>query len=167
MTSRDSGIDVKFRDKCKPYIRVCLVVQNRLLRETMARLFRKKPGIIAVGKECSVTKLPESAGEPIDVLLMDSLKAGCAKNLEETPPPHQQLPKAIFFGMDDDPNVCAPYETGRAGYLLKDASPEEIPAVRRVAEGGRPRPPKLCRLLLSVLRAKKSLFANAPKRPVK
>jgi Response regulator containing a CheY-like receiver domain and an HTH DNA-binding domain len=68
----------------KPSIRVCLVVQNRLLRETMARLFHKKPGIIVVGKECSVTKLPESAGEPFDVLLMDSLKAGCAKDLEET-----------------------------------------------------------------------------------
>ena len=103
MTSRDSRIDVKFRDKCKPSIRVYLVVQNRLLRETMTRLFQKKPGIIVVGKECSVTKLPESAGEPSDVLLMDSLKAGCAKDLEETTPPHQQLPKAIFFGMDDDP----------------------------------------------------------------
>ena len=78
MTSRDSGIDVKFRDKCKPSIRVCLVVQNRLLRETMARLFQKKAGIIVVGKECSVSKLPESAREPFDVLLMDSLKAGCA-----------------------------------------------------------------------------------------
>ena len=149
MTSRDSGIDVKFQDKCKPSIRVCLVVQNRLLRETMARLFRKKPGIIAVGKECSVNKLPESAGQPFDVLLMDSLKAACAKDLEETPPPHQQLPKAIFFGMDDDPECfLRAIRNGARGYLLKDASSEEIvSAVRRVAEGEAVCPPKLCRLL--------------------
>ena len=149
MTSRDSGIDVKFRDKYKPSIRVCLVVQNRLLRETMARLFQKKPGIIVVGKECSVTKLPESAGEPIDVLLMDSLKAACAKDLKETPPSHQQLPKAIFFGMDDDPECfLLAIRNGARGYLLKDASAEEIvSAVHRVAEGEAVCPPKLCRLL--------------------
>ena len=126
---------------------MCLLVQNRLLRETMARLFRKKPGIIVIGKECSVTKLPESAGEPIDVLWMDSLKA--AKDLKETPPSHQQLPKAIFFGMDDDPECfLLAIRNGARGYLLKDASSEEIvSAVRRVAEGEAVCPPKLCRLL--------------------
>jgi len=50
VTGRDSGIDVKSRDKTKASIRVCLVVQNRLLRETMARLLQKKPGIIVVAK---------------------------------------------------------------------------------------------------------------------
>jgi len=166
VTSRDSGIDVKFRDKYKPFIRVCLVVQNRLLRETMARLFQKKPGIIVVGKECSVTKLPESAGEPIDVLLMDSLKAACAKDLKETPPSHQQLPKAIFFGMHDDPECfLLAIRNGARGYLLKDASAEEIvSAVRRVAEGEAVFPPKLCRLLFErVAREEKPLRERAEK----
>jgi DNA-binding NarL/FixJ family response regulator len=164
VTSRDSGIDVKFRDK--PSIRVCLAVQNRLLRETMARLFQKKPGIIVVGKECSVTKLPESAGEPIDVLLMDSLKAACAKDLKETPPSHQQLPKAIFFGMDDDPECfLRAIRNGARGYLLKDAAAEEIvSAVRRVAEGEAVCPPKLCRLLFErVAREEKPLRERAEK----
>jgi DNA-binding NarL/FixJ family response regulator len=166
VTSRDSGIDVKFRDKCKPSIRVCLVVQNRLLRETMARLFQKKAGIIVVGKECSVSKLPESAREPFDVLLMDSLKAGCAKDLEETPPPHRQPPKAIFFGMDDDPECfLRAIRNGARGYLLKDASSEEIvSAVRRVAEGEAVCPPKLCRLLFErVAREEKPLRECAEK----
>jgi DNA-binding NarL/FixJ family response regulator len=131
--------------------------------------FQKKPGIIVVGKECSVTKLPESAGEPIDVLLMDSLKAACAKDLKETPPSHQQLPKAIFFGMDDDPECfLRAIRNGARGYLLKDASAEEIvSAVRRVAEGEAVCPPKLCRLLFERVAREESLFANAPKRPVK
>ena len=148
MTSRDSGIDVKFRDKYKPSIRVCLVVQNRLLRETMARLFQKKPGIIVV------------------VLLMDSLKAACAKDLKETPPSHQQLPKAIFFGMDDDPECfLRAIRNGARGYLLKDASAEEIvSAVRRVAEGEAVCPPKLCRLLFErVAREEKPLRERAEK----
>jgi DNA-binding NarL/FixJ family response regulator len=144
---------------------VCLVVQNRLLGETMARLFRKKPGIIVVGK-CSVTKLPESAGGSIDVLLMDSLKAGCAKDLDETPPSHQQLPRAIFFGMDDDPECfLRAIRSGAHGYLLKDASSEEIvSAVRRVAEGEAVCPPKLCCLLFErVAREEKPLRERAEK----
>ena len=142
------------------------MVQNRLLRETMARLFQKKPGIIVVGKECTVTKLPESAREPFDVLLMDSLKAGCAKNLEETPQPYRELPKAVFFGMDDDPErFLRAIRNGARGYLLKDASAEEIvSAVRRVAEGEAVCPPKLCRLLFEcVAREEKPLRERAEK----
>ena len=142
------------------------MVQNRLLRETMARLFQKKPGIIVVGKECTVTKLPESAREPFDVLLMDSLKAGCAKNLEETPQPYWELPKAVFFGMDDDPErFLRAIRNGARGYLLKDASAEEIvSAVRRVAEGEAVCPPKLCRLLFEcVAREEKPLRERAEK----
>ncbi|HEY1471788.1 MAG TPA: response regulator transcription factor [Candidatus Acidoferrum sp.] len=166
MTARDNGIDVKFRDKDKGCIRVCLAVQNRLLRETMARLFQKKPGIVVVAKEFSAEGLRESGEEHFDVLLMDSLKARCAKELGELPAPHGQFPKAVFFGMDDDPECfLSAIRTGARGYLLKDASSEEIvSAVRRVAEGEAVCPPKLCVLLFEhVAREKKPLYSRAEK----
>jgi DNA-binding NarL/FixJ family response regulator len=166
VTSKDSSIDVKSRDKAKTPIRVCLVVQNRLLRETMARLFQKKPGIIVVAKGSSAEGLRESTEERFDVLLMDSLQAGCAKDLGELPAPHGPAPKAVFLGMDDDPEcfLCA-IRNGARGYLLKDASSEEIvSAVRRVAEGEAVCPPKLCRLLFEhVAREKKPLRERAQK----
>lgn len=166
MTGKDSGNDVKLRDKAKTSIRVCLVVQNRLLRETMARLFQKKPGIIAVAKESSAQSLKESNEDRCDVLLMDSLKAGCAKDVGELSAPHGKTPKAVFFGMDDDPECffCA-IRNGARGYLLKDASSEEIvSAVRRVAEGEAVCPPKLCMLLFEhVAREKKPLREGAEK----
>jgi len=166
VTGKDTGIDVKFRDKAKGSIRVCLVVQNRLLRETMARLFQKKPGITVVAKEFSADSLKESSEERFDVLLMDSLKAGCAKDLGDLPAPHGQFPKAVFFGMDDDPEcfLCA-IRNGARGYLLKDASSEEIvTAVRRVAEGEAVCPAKLCSLLFEhVAREKKPLCERPEK----
>jgi DNA-binding NarL/FixJ family response regulator len=166
VTSRDSGVDVRSRDKGKNSIRVCLVVQNRLLRETMARLFQKKPGIMVVAMEFSAERLRESGEERFDVLLMDSLKAACAKDLRELPAPHRPTPKTVFFGMDDDAECffCA-IRNGARGYLLKDASSEEIvSAVRRVAQGEAVCPPKLCGLLFEhVAREKKPLREHAEK----
>ena len=166
MTGSDSGMDVKSWDKAKTPIRVSLAVQNRLLRETMARLFQKKPGIIVVAKEFSAESLKESNEERCDVLLMDSLKAGSAKDLGELSAPHGNTPKTVFFGMDDDPECfLRAIRNGARGYLLKDASSEEIvSAVRRVAEGQAVCPPKLCMLLFEhVAREKKPLREGAEK----
>jgi len=149
VTSRDSGVDLKARDKNRSNIRVCLVVQNRLLRETMARLFQKKPGIIVVVAQSSAAGSTNHGEDRCDVLLMDSLKAGGAKEGEEPQMSRGEAPKAIFFGMEDDPE-CFLYaiRNGARGYLLKDASSEEIvSAVRRVALGEAFCPPKLCGLL--------------------
>ncbi len=149
MTNRDSGADMKSRDKTSKSIRVCLMVQNRLLRETMTRLFQKKSGIMVVAQEFSAESLRESGETHCDVLLVDSLKAERAKDVEESQTSHGHTPKALFFGMDDDPDcfLCA-IRKGARGYLLKDASSEEIvSAVRRVAQGEAVCPPKLCSLL--------------------
>ena len=149
MTSRDSGVDMKSRDKSRTSIRVCLMVQNRLLRETMTRLFHKKMGIMVVAEEFSAGSLKESGEVHCDILLMDSIKAECEKDLEEPQAQHGHAPKALFFGMDDDPECfLRAIRKGARGYLLKDASSEEIvSAVRRVAQGEAVCPPKLCSLL--------------------
>ena len=160
MTSRDNGVDIKLRDKNRTSIRVCLMVQNRLLRETMTRLFQKKSGIMVVANEFSAESLRESDEIHCDILLMDSLKAECAKDLEEPQASHGEAPKAVFFGMDDDPEgFLYAIRNGARGYLLKDASSEEIvSAVRRVAQGEAVCPPRLCGLLFEhVAREKKPL----------
>jgi DNA-binding NarL/FixJ family response regulator len=151
---------MKSRDKNTTSIRVCLMVQNRLLRETMTRLFQKKSGIMVVAEEFSAESLRESHETHCDILLMDSLKAKCAKDLEESHVVHGHTPKALFFGMDDDAECFLfAIRKGARGYLLKDASSEEIvSAVRRVAQGEAVCPPKLCSLLFEhVAREKISL----------
>jgi DNA-binding NarL/FixJ family response regulator len=149
--NRQSEIETKFTEP-KPSIRVCLLVENRLLRETLVRLLQKKAGITVVGKDYSAERPAEGEPkEPFDVLLLDSLDSGCAKDLGEELGARCRRQKTVLFGMDEDPE-CFLYaiRSGARGYLLKDASSEEIvSAVRRVAEGAAVCPPKLCMLLFS------------------
>jgi DNA-binding NarL/FixJ family response regulator len=136
--NQQSEMEMKLRDKSKPCIRVCLLVENRLLRETMVHLLQKKAGITVVGKDYSAEGLAETEPkEPFDVLLLDSLDPGCAKDLRAGLEERCQRRKTVFFGMDEDPECfLRAIRSGARAYLLKDASSEEIVcALRRVAEG--------------------------------
>jgi two-component system, NarL family, nitrate/nitrite response regulator NarL len=126
---------------------VYLLTENRLFREALVRMFRKRAGIRVVGQssqsESSVEKV--AAAEP-DVLLLDSLRTALATNLinrfaEEAP----QI-KIVLFGMDEDAEIfLEAVRLGVSGYVLKDASAAEvISAVRGVAQGEAVCPPKLC-----------------------
>jgi DNA-binding NarL/FixJ family response regulator len=126
------------RGKPRDPIRVFLVVQNRLMREALARLFQKQSDLVVVGQsapgeakasqvlhaECHVVVL-ESLGAISEPGFMDNLaKARCAV-------------KSILFGMDDNEECfLKAVREGISGYLLKEASSTEIvSAVRSVARG--------------------------------
>jgi hypothetical protein len=47
----ESSNELKSRENPKTTIRLCLVAENRLLRETMVHLFQKRAGITVVGQE--------------------------------------------------------------------------------------------------------------------
>jgi DNA-binding NarL/FixJ family response regulator len=165
--SRENAMESKTRDKTKASIRVWVVVQNRLLRETMVHLLQKKAGIAVVGNGASTTEFPELATtEAIDVLLLDSLTPELAEEMSRDLDEREQRPKAVFFGMDDDRECfLRAVQCGACGYLLKDASSEEIvSAVRRVADGEAICPPKLCMGLFEyVVRKKKAAKEHAEK----
>ncbi len=128
-------------------VKVCLIADNRLLRDSLARLLRKQTGISVVG----VLRNTEGTREQV-------AESGCDIVLTDCPPdlPHSQffveLQKAhspcrvLLIGMDDDPKLFlrAVY-FGVRGYLLKDASAGEIVmAVRGLARGEATCPPNLC-----------------------
>jgi two-component system NarL family response regulator len=123
------------------------VVQNRLLRETLVRLFQKRAGIDVAGEAPQVQGLSgHSATTRCDVLLLDSLTAVCAMDLAEGLKESDSQRRVVLFGMDDDEDsFLKAVRLGVSGYLLKDASSAEIiAAVRGVAEGRAVCPPKLC-----------------------
>ena len=127
-------------------ISVYLVVQNRLLREALVRLFEKRAGIAVVGESqyTQVTK-EHIAAATCDVLLLDSLTSVYARNLIEGLNDRISQTKIVLFGMDDDtPSFLKAVRLGVSGYVLKDAtSAEIISAVRGVASGEAVCPPKL------------------------
>ncbi len=133
-----------------PEVKVCLISDNRLLRDSLARLLRKQAGICVNG----VLRSSEPAQAQI-------LESGCDIVLTDCAPvSHSQffldLHKGIgscrilLIGMDDDPQIFlkAVY-LGVQGYLLKDASAGEIvAAVRGVARGEAMCPANLCMKLI-------------------
>jgi DNA-binding NarL/FixJ family response regulator len=132
-------------------VSICLIAENRLLRDTLGRLLRKQPGIFVVGvagntenvrgqivdSGCDVVLADCSPGSAISLLLGDLHKE------------NSQF-KILLIGMDDDPEVfLKAVHLGVRGYVLKDASSSEIiAAVRGVARGEAACPPNLCMALI-------------------
>src|SRR5438270_4182291 len=131
-------------------IRVFLMMENRLLREALIRLLRKRSDIIVVSHDgpadataCSVLETQ------FDVLLIDSLQTTwpAAKIARETG--GQSAFKAVLIGMElDEELFMAAVRSGVMGYLLKDASASDlVAAVRAVYRGEAVCPPQLCSTL--------------------
>src|SRR2546425_8813554 len=131
-------------------IRVFLMMENRLLREALIRLLRKRSDLVVVGYDEPVDATSYQVLEsPFDVLLIDSFQTTCptAKIVRETG--GKAAYKAVLIGMEPDEELfMAAVRSGVMGYLLKDASAAElVAAVRAVYRGGAVCPPQLCATL--------------------
>ena len=131
-------------------IRVFLLIENRLLRDVLQRLLRKRADLFMAGCNepagCSPQEVEEST---CDVLLLDFfdsrwLPGNLALSSEKLP-----LPKALLIGMNDESEqFLAAIRGGVTGYLLKEASAAEVvSAVRAAFRGEAVCPPKLCAAL--------------------
>jgi len=132
---------------------VYLLAENRLVRETLARMLRKRAGICVVGvKSATDSAIEDVVVSGCEVVLTDRLTIFGGSFVRHRA---EQLPrlKIVLFGMDDDASTfwqaaCL----GINGYLLKDASANEIiGAVRAVAQGEAVCPPHLCMTLIQRL----------------
>jgi two-component system response regulator DegU len=132
-------------------VNVFLATENRLLRDTLARLLRKQSGIRVGG----MTANPEDISREIqesacDTVLTDfSPASGHAPVLRTLHEENLQL-KMILIGMEDDPEMFMnAVRLGARGYVLKDASALEIVTViRRVGHGEAFCPASLCMVLI-------------------
>src|SRR5713226_1168429 len=131
-------------------IRVFLMMENRLLREALIRLFRKRSDLVIVGHEGPPDATASRVlGTQFDVLLIDTFQITwpAAKIARETG--GQSGYKAVLIGMEPDEELfMAAVRSGVMGYLLKDASASElVAAVRAVYRGEAVCPPQLCSTL--------------------
>lgn len=132
-------------------VRVCLVTDNRLLRDSLARLLRKQAGIGVAGViRSSEANREQITGFGADIVITDCSPASVQSSLFFDVQNEEIQWKILLIGMDDDPQVFlkAVY-LGAQGYLLKDASAGEIvAAVRGVARGEAMCPANLCMKLI-------------------
>jgi len=152
-------------DSRSPQVGVYLFTENRLLRDTLARLLRKRSEIDVVG----VSRDSESVKNEIiashcDVVLTDCFdKNPCFTFLYDLLDECPEI-KLLLFGMSEDPDLFlkAVY-LGACGYLLKDASATEIVAsVRAAVRDEATCPPSLCMSLIQHLSRKNRERAANP-----
>jgi two-component system nitrate/nitrite response regulator NarL len=131
-------------------IQVFLLVENRLLREALVRLLRKRSELIVVGhaspKDETHLGIVESQ---CNLLVGDSF---LPRRLPEILAANNGLAakcKFILIGMEpDEEQFLAAVRSGIMGYLLQDASASDIvAALRAVFRGEAVCPPQLCSVL--------------------
>jgi DNA-binding NarL/FixJ family response regulator len=118
---------------------VFVVAENRLLRESLVRLFRKRGDLSIVGEASYSDSTPECiASAQADLLLLDCLSPNHKSDdlicdLRESVP-HIRV---VLFGMDEDADIfLQAVRLGVHGYVLISASASElVDAVRGVAQG--------------------------------
>ena len=132
-------------DSGRRLLYIFLLIENRFLRECLARLIRKRSGLRVVGEsqysESAITQVVQSA---CDVLLLD-YPSVISSPVDLIPHIVTSSPRTrvILFGMTDDPSsFLKAVQSGVTGYLLGNASAVDIvAAVRGVARGEAVCPP--------------------------
>jgi DNA-binding NarL/FixJ family response regulator len=121
-------------------IRILVVDDHPIFREAVADLLATVPDMKVVGIAGTADQAATAAAaNPPDVVLMDIHLPG-ANGVQATRSVLALVPSTAVLALtmvDDDDMVLAALAAGARGYLLKDATAEEvIAAVRVVAAGG-------------------------------
>ena len=130
---------------------VYLLAENRLLREALIRLLSKRSEVRVVGANpYSASVYHEIIAAKPQIILLDSNGLGFSKAmLIATLRSAIRNLRIVMVDMDSDENTfLGAIRAGVVGYVLKDASADEVgAAIRAVASGKAVCPPTLCMTL--------------------
>lgn len=146
-------------------IDVFLLAENRLLRESLAKVLGSKLGIRVVAAIALDDTVPARLSELCpQVLAVDaSVFARTGLSLLSSIRAAAPAIRILSLSMENDPDMflrCV--HAGISGYLLKEASANEVAsAVRTVAEDGAVCPPRLCAALFKEIASSKFQTSQA------
>jgi DNA-binding NarL/FixJ family response regulator len=149
-TESSGGIEDKIASAQSPSIRVFLALENRLLREILARVLRRHTGLELAGQNGpGELTAEEITRTECDVLLLDFIDPEWLLSKRVQNEAGKKLVQIVAIGMDSDQEkFLEAVACGVTGYLLKDASsPDIVAAVRAAASGQAVCPSQLCTLL--------------------
>jgi DNA-binding NarL/FixJ family response regulator len=132
---------------------VFLLVENRLVRETLVRLFRKRSDLCVVGQGSS-TEAINVLNSQCDIVVLDNLRM---VSLLGPRLPHRlqatgTVGVVLIDMQDDEEQFLTAVRSGVSGYLLSDASASDVvAAIRAVARGEAVCPPRLCLALFRLV----------------
>src|SRR5208282_3009528 len=151
-------------------IRVYLLIEGRLLREALSRMFRKRTDLSVVGQSGLGEASPYQVRDTqCDVLVADSLQADWLLANITPQKCGSGAFKTVLIGMEPaaEPFLAA-VRAGVTGYLLPDASASDvINAVRAVFRGQAVCPPQLSSALFQFVAqtAREMRLQNSTSKP--
>jgi len=122
----------------EPLIRVLLLIENRLLRESLGRIFRKRADFLVVGSRGNEdSSLEEVFETQCDVVILDFLDARWFPVNLRSKASDCSAPKFLLIAMSSNPEqFFEAVRGGVTGFLLKEASVSDVVAAVRSTFGG-------------------------------
>lgn len=123
-------------------IRVLIVDDHPVVRQGLRAFLESRPGIEVVGEAPDGdTAVSEAERLEPDVVLMDLVMPGeggvaATRRLRAGRPPGEGPRVLVLTSFAGDEQVVPAVRAGAAGYLLKDATPDDLEAAVRVVHGG-------------------------------
>jgi len=142
-------------------IRVLIADDHAIVREGQRALIETEPGMELVGEAADGVEAVHMARtlQP-DVILLDLLmpRKGGVEAIQEIKAQNAEARILVLTSFAEDEKVYAAIKAGALGYLLKDASPQEIlAAIRDVHRGEPSMPPIIAHKLMSELQRTSNL----------
>ena len=122
-------------------IRLAIADDHPIVREGLRRIVSEDPGIAVTGDASGAAelfRLLDSAA--VDVVLLDVSMPGAPfiDTLRQLRAQHPSVKVLVLSAYSEDQWALRALQSGAAGYLTKDHSPEQlVEAIRRVARGRR------------------------------
>jgi NarL family two-component system response regulator LiaR len=142
-------------------IRILIADDHAIVREGQRALIETEPGMELVGEAADGVEAVEMARslQP-DVMLLDLLmpRKGGVEAIQEIRAENADAHILVLTSFAEEEKVYAAIKAGALGYLLKDASPQEILAgIRQVHRGEPSLPPVIAHKLMSELQRASNL----------
>jgi DNA-binding NarL/FixJ family response regulator len=146
-------------------LRVLVLCENRLARESIARILGKR-GDIQVAAAIPVTAISrdEITESSADVIVLDSLHLLLEDYIPLSKQASGERPiKCILIAMADEPkHFLKAIRHGAVGYVLQDASAADVvSAIRAVGRGEAICPPQYTRVLFDYVALRTSEFSRS------
>ena len=145
-------------------IKVCIVEDNKTLREGFETLLNRTPGF-----ECLCTcgtvaealrKIPKAQPDVVlmDIQLPDSTGVECTAKLKELMPGIHIIIVTVY---EDSERIFQALRAGACGYLLKRSAPEKvIAAIQEAQDGGVPMTPEIARKVIGQFRGQATVVTE-------
>lgn len=133
-------------------IRVAIIEDEEDIRKGYCFLINRSPEFACLGFPSAETALEHLKNNRVDIFLMD-VNLPSMNGIECTRVIKSQYPQALimmFTIYENNENVFKALEAGASGYILKQASPDELLyAIKDMHNGGSPMSSSIARMVVS------------------